>query len=810
MLRNQLKTAWRALRRHPGYTGLNVTGLGATLAVALLVLLFTYQQWAMDRFHPDADRIVRVATQHEGTLYASAPRPLAETMRQQAVPGVAAVVRMHEDETFVSRGDTSLDVRTITAGPTLWQVFQGFRFQRGRPSQSLQAPNTAVLSAEAADALFDTRNPVGQTFDLEGETTYTVTGVLAPPPGPTHLEADVYLSAPTAASEGTAANADPQQWMRMYTRYTYVRMAEGASPAALEASVGALMQQHGPPHNIDEYTLQVESLAELRFGAAHSNEVSPRVVLPAWMFMIMGALALVGLIAAGFNYVNLTVARSLRRAKEIGVRKTMGARRGQLIAQFLGESVLTALLAGALGLVLLSIIVPGFNSLAIFNLLNIPPLDAGLLWDPLMVAGVVAVCVGTGLIAGSYPAFVLSRFRPSRAMGRGALNVKGTSRVRAGLIALQVVFTVVLLVTAATMLRQTRTIAGGDHALRTERLVAVELADVPYATFRRAACDLPNVEAVTAIDNLMLGPSNYNSSDVRSARTDVPVRTTWYRVDTSYVRTMGLPLRAALPDARAAMHAGDAVLINTAAMQALGFAAPDEALGATVTIGDPEVRTVQRTVAGVLDNFAFTGIGEVYGRGNASDDGPLMLMADASRLDHALVRARTDDVAGLRDALETTWTHRLDTAHPFNARLYDDVLRMRYGPMADMAYMTTGVAGLAILIALLGLLSLTAYQVQTRTKEIGMRKALGARVTDVVLHLSKGFVGLVVVASALAVPLAWLLNRWWLQFFSEPSALGVGLVAACTLTILGLAVLTVGSQTWRAARLDPATTLRDE
>jgi putative ABC transport system permease protein len=187
-----------------------------------------------------------------------------------------------------------------------------------------------------------------------------------------------------------------------------------------------------------------------------------------------------------------------------------------------------------------------------------------------------------------------------------------------------------------------------------------------------------------------------------------------------------------------------------------------------------------------------------------------MLMANDSRLNHALVRASTDDVAGLRDALETTWTHRLDTAHPFNARLYDDVLRMRYGPMADMAYMTTGVAGLAILIALLGLLSLTAYQVQTRTKEIGIRKALGARVADVVLHLSKGFVGLVVAASVLAVPLAWMLNRWWLQFFSEQSALGVGLVASCTLTILGLAMLTVGSQTFRAARIDPAQTLRDE
>ena len=810
MLRNQLKTAWRAMRRHRGHTVLNIIGLGASLAVALLVLLFTYQQWVMDRFHPDADRIVRVATQHEGTLYASAPRPLAETVREQAATGVEATVRLHRDETFVRRGDTSLNVRTITAEPTFWNVFSGFRFRLGMPAQSLQAPNTAVLSAATAEVLFGMDSPVGQTFDLGGEITYTVTGVLAPPSGPTHLDADIYLAAPVAASDGSGANAAPHRWTQTDTRYTYARLAKGTSPAPFEASVAALMRRYGPPHKVDAYTLRVESLDDLRFGTIHSNEISLRITLPGWIFAMMGALALVGLIAAGANYINLTVARSLGRAKEIGVRKTMGAGRGQLIAQFLGESVLTTLLAGAFGLGLLSIIVPGFNRLAIFNILNIPPLNVNLLWDPLPMAGVVAMCVATGLIAGSYPAFVLSGFQPSRAMGRGTLSVKGSSRVQTGLIALQVAFTVVLLVTAATMLRQTRTLVEDDHTLRTKRLVAVELADVPYETFRRAAHDLSNVAAVTAIGNLMLGPSNYSFTSVRSPHLAIPISSTQFHVDTSYVRTMGVPMRAELPDARAAMHAGDGVFINTAALTALGFTSLDEALGATVTIGDPEVYTTQHTVAGIFDNFAFTGISEVYGKGWTSDDGPLLLRADASRLRHALVRARTDDVAALRDALAAAWTHRLNTSHPFNAQLYADVLRMRSDPMANITYVTTGVAGLAILIALLGLLSLTTHQVQARTKEIGIRKALGARVSDIVLHFSKGLIGLVIGASVFALPLAWLFNRWWLQFFNDQSALGAGLVTACTLAILGLAALTVGSQTWRAARLDPTKALRSE
>jgi putative ABC transport system permease protein len=352
--------------------------------------------------------------------------------------------------------------------------------------------------------------------------------------------------------------------------------------------------------------------------------------------------------------------------------------------------------------------------------------------------------------------------------------------------------------------------ATADHHLRTERVISVQLQDVSYDRFRTVAEALPKVEEVSAINNLMLGTSNYISHPLRSDRVEAPVNAVSYVVDTTYVRDMNLPFRVARSNWAERFASGKPILLNRAAVEALGYDRPREILGAQVTRGDPAIATDEHTVVGVVENFEYTGSGDIYGGGHHTKNDPVILYADPDQYDHAIVRAQTNDLAALRGELKRAWTERLDTLYPFESRFYDDVLRMRYGPLGDIASMVGGVALLAILIAALGLLSLAAYHVRTRIKEIGIRKALGASVTDVVVRLSRPFALLVAGAAVVAAPVAWIVNRWWLQLMADTVDVNVGVVVLCVVGLVALSLLTIATQTVRAARVDPAQTLRSE
>ena len=810
MVRSYLKTAVRTLWKHRGSTAINGIGLAVSLAVALLVLLFMRQQWRVDRFHSESEKIHRVTTldQSDGSRYATAPRPLPTALRE-SVAGLDAVASVNkDDDSFIVHDNKSLTAETIRTTDSFWEIFDGFRFRAGTQSGALSRPRTAVVSLETARQLFGVSNPVGESFRHEGEEKHTVVGVLSPSDAPSHVNADVYLS----TGDESATASTPDAWKQIYTQNTYVRLGDNTMPSTLQAAATTLFENRTRSEVASNLQLLVQSLDDMRFSPTLANEISGLLILPGWIFWLMGGLAVVALLAAIFNYVNLSVARSLRRAREVGVRKTLGAQRTQLVAQFLTESVVTALLASGVAVLLLAGLVPLFNDLYLFSLLDLPPLELEGLLTPGGVGLTVGIAVLVGLLSGAYPAFVLATYRPAQVLSKqgDAATGSGTGWLRSALIAAQVAFTLILVVTAATMLRQTQSMAAADHQLRTERLLSLELQDISYERFRSAAQGLPNVETVSGINNLMLGRSSYDSHPLRSDRIDSAIEPVAYAVDTTYVRDMNLPLRASLTDWDEQFASGESLILNRAAVQALGFDGPREILGTAVTQGDPSQATTSRTVVGVVDNFDFTGAGDIYGNMGRARTDPLMLRADADQYAHALVRARTSDMAGVQSDLKQLWRERIDTAYPFESRFYDDVLRMRYGPLGDLASAVGGVAVLAILIALLGLLSLAAYHVRTRTKEIGVRKALGASVLDVVAHLSRPFALLVAGAAVVAVPVAWVLNRWWLQLMADPVGVRAGVVLVCVLGLVGVALLTIATQTLRAARIDPARTLRDE
>jgi len=810
MLTNYLTIAWRTLWRHRTTTAINLVGLAVSLAVCFLVVVFLHQQWELDRFHPDADRIHRVSTTYSasGNQTARAPLPLVSALREEA-SGVEAATRFVGSEPFVVRGETSVFVDALYADASFLDVFQGFDLQAGNRTTALRKPNTAVLTPEAARRLFGTDTDLlGQSFSLEGETTFTVTGVLAPPAGPTHLDADLFLSYATIA----APDVGPGDWDNL-SQWTYVRLAGGTAPEAVAQFANDVLQRDAPARDAAAYRIGLESLADVRFGGMTMNPVSTRTQIPVYMYYFFLAIAVVVLLAAGFNYVNLTTAQSLQRAKEIGVRKTLGANRTQLSAQFLGESVLTCLLAAVGACVVLYTLVPLFSQLYFFELLEMPPLTVSLLDNPEFLLLFAGIAVLFGLAAGSYPALVLSSSRPAGVLGPGAeiSSPFGSLSVRTLLIGAQFAFSLLLVVTATTLYRQSADMAAGDRALRTENVVTVPLQNVDYERFRASALRLPEVKDVTVVDNMPLSDS-WRRRALRTDADDAAIMAFEYHSDTSFVRTMGVRLVASQADWAVPYMADEGALLNESAVRAFGFNDPSEAVGATVFLGGTQDgEPVQpRRVVGVVDNFEFRGSYHIYSGSGGRGIPPLLISHEEGAYRHALVHAATPDLAATRDRLDAMWTSEMPTDRPFEARFYSDVLRERYGPLQDLASMAGFISSLAILITLLGLLSIAAHHVRTRTKEIGIRKAMGATVSSLIVLLSRNFLRLVGIAAVLTLPAAWYLNKQWLQFLPDPISVGSGVMIGAVGGLLLLALLTVGSQTLRAARLDPATTLRDE
>lgn len=690
MLRNYLKIAWRNLWRHRTTTAINLVGLAVSLAVCFLVALFLRQQWQLDRFHSDADRIHRVESTDGARWTASTPDPLAPALRTQAA-GIDAVTRIRWDYrgTFATHEETSVQLSVRYADSSFFDVFDGFQLRRGDRETALDRPNTAVLTSEMARRLFGAdADPMGRTFSLRGETTFTVTGVLAPPDGPTHMTGDAFLSYASVAETDPGVDA----WTDIFgTRWTYMRLLEGTEPAAVSNLVTDLFQERVPAEEQDQIGFRLQSLFDVQFGGLVMNTASLRTGMPTWSFVLFLALAGMVLLAAGFNYVNLTTAQSLRRAQEIGVRKTAGARKGQLVTQFLGEAVLTCLLAGVGALALLAVVVPLFNGLYVWGLVNFPPLSLQTLWNPGLLALLFGVTVMFGLAAGSYPAFVLASSSPSAVLGGQSDETSpfGDLSVRTVLIGTQFALALVLVVTATTLARQSAQMEGGSD-LRTDHLISVPLQDVEYERFRRAALRLPDVESVSVLNEYMLGESSYSTISLRASEAQTPYTTYEYFTDTTFVQRIVPRLEAAMDDWTVAYTNGKGALLNETAARTLGFETPTDALGQTIYYGDDQEALSTQTfrVMGIVDNFQFQGT-ELYNSvGPTSEHGaipPLLLRHNASWQDLALVQSGTGDLAALHDRLETMWDAQFQTQYPFEARFYSDVVEERYGPLQSLS-----------------------------------------------------------------------------------------------------------------------------
>ena len=799
MLKNYLTVALRLLHRAQVYTVVNVVGLAVGLACCLLIVLYVQHELSYDRFHEDANRIFRIA-RIDDNAQTRTPHPMAQALVMDFSEVESAVSLtplwgpgLTRPTYSVRHGDVRFEEREIlVVDSTFFDVFS-FPVIAGDGPAALREPGQILLTVSAAQRYFGDEDPIGQTLRFNDAMDVTVGAVLADVPDAAHFHFDFLLS--YVSLKQLWQGSSFFEW-EDFGHYNYVRLADGAAATAVEDRIPSWL-----PRYLD---LSEDQLADLESGSValrlqpltdihlHSHlrwELEPNGHITTVYVLIAAAFLI--LLLACINFMNLATARSAQRAREVGVRKALGAHRGQLAGQFLGESVLFSSIAVLGALVLVQLALPSFNdltglSLALPALVGLP-----------FVAGLMALALGVGLVAGLYPALVLSGFQPARVL-KGDAVVRAGGVFRRGLVVFQFTVTIVLLVGAFVIAEQLDYLRSAPLGFDAEHLVVLpipddsmrEQVDAVKEELRRD----PSVLRVAATSNVPGGSFNQNSLRGPDGR-EVPVAE--LRVDYDFLETLGVELTEGRAFARAfPADAGETFLLNEAAVRRFDV----DPVGEEVAWLDDDT-TYTGPVVGVVRDFHHASLHDAVG--------PMALQVMPDEFNHLLVKVRPDDWPRTLVHLEQTWTS-FAPSRTFDYSFLDANLDQLYAAEARTGTLIGLFSALAVFIACLGLFGLATHAAERRRKEIGVRKVLGASATSVAVLLTRDFLVLVGLAMLLAAPVAYVAAERWLEAFALRIDLGPELFLLAGGLALAIALLTVGAQALRAATADPVKSLRYE
>jgi putative ABC transport system permease protein len=797
MLRSFLITTLRRLARHRGFVAINVAGLAVGLAAAIMLGLFVEFELSYDAFHDEADdmyRLMETQVRPSGTSTVDLTRMPAMPTLVREMPEVVTGTRLRNYNTPWFGGPNSrLEVKPMYVDSTFFDVFS-FEVLRGDAREAVSTPGAIALTASMAQKLFGDANPVGQTVDVNfGSDTYRVAAVLADLPANSTIQFDV-LAARSTIAEGLS---DIGSWYNTNTP-AYVRLAENADRAALEAKLPAFSERHFEAHS-DGVT---DVLALMPLTEEHAYATNSETLIG-----LLAALAIAILVIAGINFMNLMTARGLDRVAEVGMRRVLGARRKELAGQFLMESVAICLLALAGAVALVAAALPSFNTLLDLSL-SIDWVRHG----PVMLG----VAVGLGTLVGLYPSLYLTRVETSEALrGRFEHSAAG-QRLRKGLVVAQFALSVALIIGTLGVWKQIGHMKGQDPGVEQENVVAIEVSTEPFESREAADARLrgmrerllqdPSVQQASFSDVV---PTNYKgnfNTYTPSGSGGEGIRFRQVQVDQHYFETYGIelaegePFRVRRTNARWLTDEG--AIVNAAAARQIRAATGDSTVVGTML--SPGGASWQAEVRGVTAPFRFQSAQQA--------STPVLHFYSGDHPGHyqyLSVRMAAGAVQGGMDQLRAEWD-RLYPQMPFAYFFIDDAFDRLYRTQERIGTLAGVAAFLAALIACLGLFSLAAFSVHQRTREIGIRKAVGATVPSIVALLSKDFLKLVGLAFVVAVPVTYVgLDRWLTQFAAR-TELGLGLFLLAGLGMALLAAATVGTQAARAALINPARVLRSE
>jgi putative ABC transport system permease protein len=801
MFRNYFKTAWRNLWRNKIFSLINISGLALSMAVCLLVIMIIKDANGYDRFHPDSGRIYRVNTDalhKDGSSepYATSPY-LVGAMLASDYAGLESWTMfnsgLYRDATADDK-KFSFNMRFTNA--SFFNLF-GFSLNAGNAATALNEPYTIILTQELSEKLFPGGTAMGKTIDVDGTGLFKVTGVLNKFPGKTHFEFEALASFATIPplEKNRLVQQTTNNWNNYYTNYSYIRLKPGIQSSQIESLLAEIANK-----NYKNLPLETRD-AGYRFTLQRLNDITPGPMLSNNMgkaissgkLLFFSVLAFIIIISAAFNYTNLTIAKAMSRMKEIAMRRVVGSSRKHIFLQIVFESVVTSLLALLVAFVLLQYLVPQFAGLSLIS-----TTDISLKTDTTVIMLFIIFAIVLGLIAGLLPATVLSRIKPLMLLQKlQNLRLFRHLGLRKTLLVIQFMISLVFIGLVTIVYKQTEYGIDINFGTKQANIFNIDLQGLAFEKAANEFSNIPGVEKISAISALMGSYADWGD-DVRTSKEKDAVSVREYFTDENYISNLGLKLVAGenFPANHAQKHEQYAI-VNEKFVEQFQLGSPMDAIGKTIIVGD----STELAIQGVLKDFLFKPADYALE--------PLLMRYNPQRWSILNLSIASGSTTQTTAQLASTWK-KLDPYHAFQGKFYEDEIQEIFANYRDMVWMIAFIGILCITIACLGLLGITIFTVQSKTKEISIRKIIGASYTSLMQLLSKSYVQVIAIAILAAIPITALLANKILESISQRITIGPGLFIPGVLAIMLLSLGTIGSQILKAILANPVKSLRTE
>ncbi len=812
MIKNYFKTAIRNLIKHKTFSFINIIGLAVSMSVCLLIINIIAEQNSYDQFHSKKDRIYRIMSQGRGANQfqsASSAYPLGEKLKQE-VPGIEQTATLLR----AIGGDMLYKEKAATGAGyfTNGQLFKimDFKLSKGDPPTALEQPFSLVIAEDLAMQLFGNENPIGKTVQFNDKQMYpgipdkgnretdyglfTITGVLQTVKYKTHLPFKLLASASTlpALAANKKIDFSATDWNNIWNNYTYVLLDKNKTAASLQQALNKLSLQQYPNGSNNEVQFKAKALSDITPANPIGNET--HLAMPEIILIILTILAMIVMLSACLNYTNLSLARSLSRTKEVGIRKVTGASRSQIFLQFIVESVLVSLFALLLATGLLFFLKNAFTGLWINQFLNI-----SLQQNLSLYLVFIGFSLVIGLLAGLLPSIYISAFNPLMMIRNlGGIKLFKRLTLRKVLLVIQFSVSLIFIISTALLYQQTNLVLNFDYGFSRDHVININLYKPEnYQRFVQSVAQNKDVQVVSACSFLPATGTQMGTQVFKADNLKDSMQTSYIDVDSKFIEALSLKLVAGknlpdLPDTVSERF----VIANEKFVQQIKYGSNNAAVGQRIRIDGNVVE-----IAGVVKDFQFLDVTRKME--------PLVLRNRPNTFGFVNIKVKGANTASLIPFLERTWKS-VNPNTKFEYQYLDDQLMFTHSMLTDVAKILGVLSLLAVLISCLGLLGMATYSAEARAKEISIRKIVGSNVPQIILLLTKGFAVLLVIATVIALPLAYLLNNLWLQFFAYRVSISPLTLIICVMVMFLISLLTVFSQSWRAAFVNPIKKLRSE
>jgi putative ABC transport system permease protein len=786
MFRNYIKIALRNLKKDKGYTLINLIGLSMGIGVCLIIFIFLQFHLSFDSFNKKAANIYRVTTSEQGPdgdfrSTGSMEGALAQTLLDE-IPEVRASVRASRyGKTLITIGNENFyEENILRTDPSLFDIFT-FPFSQGDPKTALSDKSNIVLTKSVAQKYFREQNPIGQEIVFNERNRYIVTGIVEDPPAQSHINFSMVINIPDSLSGRSIMDWN---WLRSF--HTYVLLDEQASPNDVEAKIPSILEGKMALGNAE---FHLQSLTDIHLKSDLGWELFPERIFSINYIYLFSIVGIFILLIACINYVNLATARATTRLKEVGVRKAAGAQQGNLFWQFTGEILLLTFTSAVFSLGLVELLLPYVNKLMDLQLSSI------VIWSPLFITGFISFIFLIGIISGTYPAFILSSFKPAEIFkGNGKLLT--SEGLRKGLVVFQFSVSMILIISTIIIDQQLTYFQDKNLGLNTEQVLNISLESTKTRelgnVFLEKLANHSNIESVSASGDL---PGNSGTTLYLYPFEDqeLPMPARYMSIDPQFIKTMEMELIAGtnltIPNTKSEQIS---VIVNETVVKEMGWK-PDEAINQ---------RLDRFVIIGVVKDFHFESLEQ--------EIRPAVMapLGDANP-DYISARLSPSNISETMDWIRKEWDTVADS-YPLQFTFMDDTFESLYRSEERLGILFTVFCIITIIIACLGLFGLMAFMATKRTKEIGIRKVLGASIVDIVTLLSKDFIKLVVLGFVIAIPIAWYATNQWLADFAYRIEVSVDIFAFTGISAILISFFTISWQAIKSALSNPVESLKSE